>query len=218
MKHNISTVSVAYRSDLHGHRNSAFDGSADVVAVPRGDLWDIWEDSYQNEEASEVLHGRFLHSNEDDETNNPVQQSAHFTESTLSSGKHLRNHGDANNVHASCAVLVSHETHANCEDACQNVWWYSQELSGLVSVSHASNNSGQEYRDTVERAEVAKRHETIDPNLPILERIYDEFGAEFVGKSGVVVAKSSYNFYSLFLGQEFGGIGIVVQVEECNAG
>lgn len=94
-------------------------------------------------------------------------------------------------------MFIRHEAKANGCNACQNIRWYSQQLCGLVGVSHAPNDGRQEDRDAIQRHEVSKGHEAIDPYLPVAERILYELRVKLVGEGRIVVLEASYDLRSL---------------------
>jgi hypothetical protein len=130
----------------------------------------------------------------------------------------LRNHSNTNNIDASRTVLICHEAKANRCDACQNVWRYSKQLCGLVGVSHASDDGRQKDRNAVQRHEISKGHDTIDPDLPVAECILNELRVELVRECRVVISETAYNFRSLGFREEFGGVRVVVEIYVRNSG
>jgi hypothetical protein len=67
---------ITYHSNLHSHTDTSFYRSTDVVTVPGRDLRNIWEYSYEDKETSEVLDSVVLHTDKNDEADDPVARSA----------------------------------------------------------------------------------------------------------------------------------------------
>lgn len=63
---------LTYRTDLHSNTDTSLHASANVVAVPRGQLWNIWVDAQQDEESGKVFDAVALNSEQNDEADYSV--------------------------------------------------------------------------------------------------------------------------------------------------
>lgn len=65
-------------SDLHGNADTSLNRSANVVAVPGGDLGDVREDAQQHKEAGKIFDARDLHGNENNKAYDTITRLARF--------------------------------------------------------------------------------------------------------------------------------------------
>ena len=56
----------------------------------------------------------------------------------------------------------------------------------------------------------------MDPDLPVLDSIKEVFGVKLISEMRAILFEATLDFNTFIIGEEFSGIGIVVNVVECN--
>jgi len=57
----------------------------------------------------------------------------------------------------------------------------------------------------------------VHPDLPVFDGIKEVFGVELISEMRTILLEATLDFDTLIIGEEFGGIGVVVNEFECNA-
>ncbi|KAH0294548.1 high-affinity nicotinic acid transporter, partial [Aureobasidium sp. EXF-3399] len=109
--------------------------------------------------------------------------------------------GETDHEDTASAQLIGKVSAGDTAEASNNVGRDTHKLSLFVAVAESLDDSWQEKRETVKRGVNA-----------------EVFGTVLVGERAAVLFEAARNFLLFGLGQELGGLGVVVHVEEGNNG
>ena len=184
---------------MHGDADTTLGGPANVVAVPGDTLRDVGVDTASEKEDTGVLDMRVVGSNLENDTEHSGEGETDHEDTTSTQSVGKVSAGDT----AEASNDVGRDTH---------------KLSLFVAVAEGIDDSGQEKRETVERGVNAEGDEHVHPNFPIRNGMLEVFGTVLVGERAAVLFEAARNLLLFGLGQELGGLRVVVHVEEGNNG
>jgi hypothetical protein len=182
-------------TDVHGDTDTTLSGTTNVVTVPGDTLRDVGVNATGKEEDTGILDVGVIRADLENNTEHGGE-------------------GEPDHEDTASAQFVGKVSTSDAAEASNNVRRNAHELSLIVGVAKGLDDGRQEERETVERGVDAEGDEHVHPDLPVLDGVHEVLGTVLVCERAAVLFQTAGDLLLLDLGQELGGLRVVVHVEE----
>lgn len=193
-------------TNLHSHGNGSLVRARDVVGDPGDNTGDGGVDTEGGKVTADVGGSR-VGSSRNGDGENVTEHHANQVEC---------------NEDRSLLQLIGEPGLAHTPDSSNNVNGDGEELGLGGGVAEVLDNGGQEEGDGVKRTDDTPEESEMQPGLDILEGVPEVLGVHGIilgnggGRGLTIKLDSVHDELSLFLGQELGGLGVIVEGEVSN--